>query len=118
MDVAQRLQQFRTLYGDFHCEIHEESRNADNKGGLIRRFRQAQPGDRRGLFHAFLQVLAGFRAISRAASILELTLERLDLLGECAVVPGQILDFSYCMEHGRMVASPEPATDLRQRAQR
>src|SRR6516164_9091713 len=57
MDMAQRLQQFRTLYCDFHREIHEGSRNADNKGGAPQGFRQAQPGRRAGLFHAFLQAL-------------------------------------------------------------
>src|SRR5262249_9807570 len=42
MNMAQGLQQFRTLYGDFHCEIHEESRNTGSKGGPTRGFRQAR----------------------------------------------------------------------------
>jgi hypothetical protein len=53
MDVAQGLQQFRTLYGDLHCEIHEESQDADNKGGAAGGFRQAQPSPAAGFSMAF-----------------------------------------------------------------
>src|SRR6516164_8469527 len=115
MDMAQRLQQFRTLYCDFHREIHEGSRNADNKGGAPQGFRQAQPGRRAGLFHAFLQALTldceqpglgpGIRSgISPCAQSLRSVLA----LSPCAQSLRSVLALSPCAQSLRSVLAISP----------
>src|SRR6516164_8049679 len=96
MDMAQRLQQFRTLYCDFHREIHEGSRNADNKGGAPQGFRQAQPGRRAGLFHAFLQALTLDCEQPGLASVLASGAASVLVLSPCAQSLRSVLAISPC----------------------
>jgi hypothetical protein len=49
-------------------------------------------------------------------SILELALERLDLVGKRAVVGGERLDLAHGVQHGGVVAPAKSPADLRQRA--
>ena len=50
------------------------------------------------------------------SSVLELALERLDLLGEDVIVAGQVLDLAHGVQHGGVIAAAEPPADLRERA--
>src|SRR5712691_10883765 len=52
------------------------------------------------------------------ASLLQLPLEQLDLLGQRAVGIDQVFDLAHGVQHGGVVAAAEAPADLRQRAQR
>jgi hypothetical protein len=53
---------------------------------------------------------------AETGSLLQLTLEQLDLLGQRGIVRYKIFDFAHRMQHRGVVAAAEPASDLRQRA--
>jgi len=65
--------------------------------------------------HVFLGVcrIVG-TARKQSWSVLQLALERLDLLGQGAVIAGQIFDFAHRMKHGGVVATAEAAANLGQ----
>src|SRR5262245_567816 len=56
------------------------------------------------------------QSCSRPASVLQLALQDLDLLGQAGVVADEILDLAHRMQHRRMVAPAETPADLRQGA--
>jgi len=49
-------------------------------------------------------------------SLLQLTLEQLDLLGQRGIGGHEIFDLPHGVQHGGVIAAAEPAADLRQRA--
>jgi hypothetical protein len=91
------------------------------ESGAARRFRQVWSAAEAAfslVSHSNNAIRGGTVAahVWRPASILELALERLDLVGKRAVVGGERLDLAHGVQHGGVVAPAKSPADLRQRA--
>src|SRR5579859_3299371 len=74
-------------------------------------------GHRSGVFQAFNRAgrrpqLRAARAAQTRASVLQLSLERLDLLGERRIVAGQRFDLADRVQHRGVIAAAEAPADL------
>src|SRR5262245_44777000 len=144
MDVAQRLQKFGTLYGNFHGNPAPAPSKRLLKPGATasRRSRNAKPGGKGGESARFSQgrvwcamaypqrpqpsapqkgpartVDGAFSPIVGASLFLQLPLKKLDFLRKGHVVADQALDLAHRVQDRRVIASAETPADLRERSQ-